>query len=161
MWIANLGDSRAYLLSEGGLEQLTVDGDLGASLLAAGAPPEHIIELGATAHALRECVGGCDRTPEGTVTVAPQHNHPNFSRWSLRPGDVVVLCSDGLVEEGLYLEAAALERLLRANVQRPAPELAVLMADAADARQRLPSAAEPEGMGDNISCIVVKVSGEW
>jgi hypothetical protein len=60
----------------------------------------------------------------------------------------------------LYLEPEALELQVRANAQRPAQELAVLLADAADARQRLPSAAEPEGMGDNISCIVVKVSGE-
>ena len=155
--IANLGDSRVYLLGESYLEQLTVDGDLGAALLAAGAPPEHVVELGTMAHALRECVGGCDRTPEGGVTVAAQQNHPTFGRWSLRKGDIVVLCSDGLVEEGLYLEPSVMERLLRDNAQRPAQELAVLLADAADALQRLPSEAEPEGVGDNISCIVIKI----
>jgi serine/threonine protein phosphatase PrpC len=155
--VANLGDSRVYLRGECYLEQLTVDGDLGASLLAAGDPPEHIVELGATAHALRECVGGCDRTPDGRLTVAQQHNRPNFSRWSLRAGDTVVLCSDGLVEEGLYLEPRMMESLLRNNAHLTAQELALLLADAADALQRLPSPAEPEGVGDNISCIVIKI----
>jgi protein phosphatase len=158
--VANLGDSRVYLLGESNLEQLTVDGDLGASLLAAGAPPEHVVELGSAAHALRECVGGCDRTPEGGVAIAAQHNHPTFGRWSLRKGDIVVLCSDGLVEEGLYLEPSVLERLLRDNAHRPAQELAGLLADAADALQRLPSEAEPEGVGDNISCIVIKIGSQ-
>jgi serine/threonine protein phosphatase PrpC len=160
--VANLGDSRLFLLGDGDLEQLTVDGDLGASLLAAGAPPEHVAELGVTAHALRDCVGGCDRTPDGKLIVAEQHNQPTFGRWSLLPGDMLVLCSDGLVEEGLYLEPGTMQRLLRDNADRPAQEIALLLADAADALQRLPSVAEPEGMGDNVSCIVIKVvSGEW
>ena len=145
------------MLAEVFLEQLTVDGDLGAALLATGTPPEHVAELGSTAHALRECVGGCECTPDGRLQVAAQYNEPRFSRWTVRPGEVIVVCTDGLVEEGLYLEPAALERLLRENRQRPAEELAVLLADAADALQRLPSALEPEGAGDNISCIVIKI----
>jgi protein phosphatase len=155
--LANLGDSRAYLFGGHFLEQLTVDGDLGASLLAAGTPPENIAELGELAHGLRECVGGCERTPDGRLTLAEQYNHPRFSTWTLLPGDIVILCSDGLVEEGYYLDPATLEKLLRNNAHRPAQELAVLLADAADALQRLPSPLEPEGRGDNISCLVIKV----
>jgi protein phosphatase len=154
--VANLGDSRVYLLGEDYLEQLTVDGDLGAHLLAGGAPPEHVAELGGMAHALRECVGGCQRTADGKLQLAAQHNRPRFSRWSLRSGDVVLLCSDGLVEEGVFLEQTVLEGLLRKHVSLPAQELALLLADKADALQRLPSTLEPEGAGDNISCIVVK-----
>jgi serine/threonine protein phosphatase PrpC len=157
--VANLGDSRVYLLGKHFLEQLTVDGDLGGSLLAAGAPPEHVAELGGMAHALRDCVGGCDSTPDGQLKVAEEHNRPTFSRWSLQPGDVVVMCSDGLVEEGLFLEPATMERLLRDHADRPAQELAELLADAADSLQRLPSPLEPDGTGDNISCIVIKISG--
>jgi protein phosphatase len=155
--LAHLGDSRAYLFAGSFLEQLTVDGDLGASLLAAGTPPENLIELGELAHGLRECVGGCDRTAEGTLTLAEHYNHPQFSEWILQPGDIVILCSDGLVEEGHYLDQAALEKLLRDHTHRPAQELAVLLADAADALQRLPTPLEPEGRGDNISCLVIKI----
>ncbi|MBI3409341.1 MAG: SpoIIE family protein phosphatase [Planctomycetes bacterium] len=155
--LANMGDSRAYLYSDAGLEQLTVDGDLGSGMLAAGTPPEEVRELGSVAKALRECIGGCSITPEGEISVLDENNHPAVSRWPLLPGDIVILCSDGLVEEGAFLEPAALARLVRAHRQMPADKLAVQLSDAADALQRLPSALEPEGHGDNITCIVVKI----
>jgi serine/threonine protein phosphatase PrpC len=158
--IANLGDSRVYLLGADFVDQLTVDGDLGCSLLAAGAAPEHLVELGGMARALRECVGGCERGPGGELTVVGQHNRPTLSCWTLLPGDVVVLCTDGLVEEGVYLEAAEIEQLVRRHVQRPVDELAKILVDAADARQHLPSLLEPEGMGDNISCVVVRIAAK-
>jgi hypothetical protein len=31
--------------------------------------------------------------------------------------------------------------------------------EAADALQRLPSSAKPEGFGDNITCVVIKIEG--
>jgi serine/threonine protein phosphatase PrpC len=155
--IANLGDSRAYLIGPDFVEKLTVDGNLGTSLLAAGAAPEHVVELGGMARALRECVGGCDRTPDGQITVVERHNHPALSRWTLLPDEYVILCSDGLIEEGLYLEPAQMEQLVRRHADRPVDELANLLADAADDRQRLASPLEPEGMGDNISCVVVRI----
>jgi protein phosphatase len=155
--LANLGDSRAYLIGPDFVEQLTVDGDLGSSLLAAGYAPEHLLELGPLARALRACVGGCDRRDDGEITLAHHHNRPSLSRWTLLPGDVVVLCTDGLVEEGLYLEPADLARLVREHAERPVEALAEILADAAEERQRLPSALEPEGVGDNISCIVVRL----
>src|SRR5262249_59618810 len=63
--LANLGDSRAYLLDASGIEQLTVDGDLGSALLAAGVPPEDVREVGPMAKALRDCIGGYTRSPLG------------------------------------------------------------------------------------------------
>jgi serine/threonine protein phosphatase PrpC len=155
--IANLGDSRAYLIGSDFVEKLTVDGNLGASLLAAGAAPEHIVELGSLARGLRECVGGCDRAPDGQITVVERHNRPAISSWTLLPDEYVILCSDGLIEDNLYLEPAQMEQLVRNHGDRPVDELAKLLADAADERQRLASPLEPEGMGDNISCVVVRV----
>ncbi len=155
--LANLGDSRAYLVDGPLVEQLTVDGDLGSYMLAHGTPPEHLRELGLMAKALRECIGGCTVSPEGKVELLEDSCIPSLSRWPLLPGDILVLCSDGLVEEGAFLDEIALGELVNGNRDLPAQQLAVLLADAADSVQRLPSLLEPEGFGDNISCIVIKI----
>jgi protein phosphatase len=155
--VANLGDSRVYLICQDFIDQLTVDGDLGTSLLTAGAAPEHLLELGGLARALRACIGGCDRDADGRAILAEHHNKPAFSRWTLLPGDVVLLCTDGLAEEGLFLEPADIAQLVRRHAQRSVQELAILLADAAEQRQQLPSPLEPEGRGDNISCVVVRI----
>jgi serine/threonine protein phosphatase PrpC len=155
--LANVGDSRAYLVDDAGAEQLTVDGDLGCALLGAGAPPEEVYGLEGLARALREYVGGCCRTPRGELAVDEDRCRPRLSRWPLVPGDVVVLCSDGLVEEGAFLEPAELGELVRGHPDLPAAALAEKLAEAAEARQRPPSEAEPEGFGDNITCAVIRI----
>jgi protein phosphatase len=157
--LANVGDSRAYMIDATGIDQLTVDGDLGSALLSAGSPPEEIVELGSGASSLQFYVGGSCRCRGGTLTVDADRAKPQVSQWRLLPGDVVVLCSDGLVEEGAFLEPANLLELVRQHADAPAALLAEKLAEAADARQRLPSADEPEGFGDNITCSVIKVLG--
>jgi serine/threonine protein phosphatase PrpC len=156
--LANLGDSRAYLLNGKSIEQLTVDGDLASGLLMAGTPPEQIRELGGLSRALRECIGGCHISATGELQPLPDC-FPSLSRFPLLPGDVVILCTDGLVEEGAFLEPGDLLETVRNHPELSAQELAVLLADQADALQRLPSLVEPEGYGDNISCIVIKLAG--
>jgi serine/threonine protein phosphatase PrpC len=155
--LANLGDSRAYLLDAGGIEQLTVDGDLGSALLAAGVPPEDVREIGPMAKALRDCVGGYTRSAIGELKIQEQHCTPTVTTWRLLPGDFLVLCTDGLLEEGVFLDPPALAELLLRHRDEPVQALAVRLADAADAMQRAPTPQEPEGFGDNISCIVIKV----
>lgn len=156
--LANVGDSRAYLIDGGTVEQLTVDGDLGNELLAARVPPEEVRSLGMMARGLRDCVGGCAVGPDGALTVLEDYFEPSLSRWTLLPGDVVVLCSDGLIEEGAYLEPEQMGEIIRNRGHLPAEALAVQLCEAADAVQRIPSSKEPEGFGDNITCIVVKIS---
>jgi serine/threonine protein phosphatase PrpC len=159
MQVVHFGDSRAYLVNADGCEQLTVDGDLGCSLLASGSPPEHVEELGLASGRLRSCVGGCERGPDGKVQIAAGHNRPTITSWKLMPGDVVVLCSDGLIEEGLFLGSSEVRRMIEAAGNMPATDLAIHLSDAADGIQRRASASEPEGFGDNISCIVIKTTG--
>lgn len=158
MSLANLGDSRAYLITPQFVEQLTVDGDLASDLLARGAAPEEVRELGAMARALRECVGGCIKTEDGRIDILRESCVPRLGRWPLQPGDVVVLCTDGLVEEGFFLEPAGVAEIVRGNANRSAGELALMLVEAADALQRVPTILEPDGFGDNISCVVVKIT---
>ena len=156
--IANLGDSRAYLIDGMRVEQLTVDGDLASDLLAQGMPPEEVRELGTMTKALRKCIGGCEMGEDGNPVIVPECAEPSITQWNLMPGDIVVLCTDGLVEEGAFLEPELLVEIVRNHPKASAQDLAELFADAADALQRLPSAREPEGFGDNISCVVIRVS---
>src|SRR5262249_49069080 len=155
--LANLGDSRASLITADSVEQLTVDGDLASDLLANGAAPEEVKELGMMARALRECVGGCTLDDAGGPCILPESCSPKISRWPLVPVDVIVLCTDGLVEEGFFLEPNTLADIVRQHKNRPAAELALILAEAADAMQRAPSILEPEGFGDNISGVVIKI----
>jgi protein phosphatase len=156
--VANLGDSRAYIIAPNWAEQLTIDGDLGTELLIRGAPPEQVMRMGIVARALRGCIGGCTIN-EGRVEVLPESCVPSVTRWPLVPGDVVLLCTDGLIEEGYFLEPEAAAALVRANRHLTADALARLLVDAAEAAQRSPTLAEPEGFGDNITCVVIKIEG--
>ena len=155
--LANVGDSRAYLIDGASVEQLTNDGDLGTELLAAGSPPEEVKALGAMARGLRDCIGGCAVGPEGELKILEDYCQPALSNWPLLPGDVVVLCSDGLVEEGAFLEPEKMGEIVRSHPHLSAAALAEQLAQAADALQRLPSPLEPDGFGDNITCVIIRV----
>jgi serine/threonine protein phosphatase PrpC len=155
--LANVGDSRAYLIDGARVEQITVDGDLGNELLASGMPPEEVRSLGSMARGLRDCVGGCSVDGDGALKILDDYCRPKMSRWRLLPGDIVVLCSDGLVDEGVFLEPEKLGEIIRSHPHLSAEALAEQLAEAADALQRPPSALEPDGFGDNITCIVIRV----
>jgi protein phosphatase len=155
--LANVGDSRAYLIDADMIDQITVDGDVGSELLAGGVPPEEVRELGAMARALRVCIGGCTKDAAGELTILEDFCRPCLSFWPLVPGDVVVLCSDGLIEEGAFLEPEQMADIVRQHRDLPAEELALRLAEASDAMHRLPSTLEPDGFGDNITCLVIKI----
>ncbi|MBX9678640.1 MAG: protein phosphatase 2C domain-containing protein [Gemmataceae bacterium] len=158
MEVANLGDSRAYLIDGSLIEQLTVDGDLASDLLARRRPPEEIQQMGSVSRALRVCIGGCTLTPEGKPAILEDACQPTMSRWRFMPGDVLVFCTDGLVEEGAFLEPEMVAQIIREHPTASSQELAERLSDAADRCQRVPSAMEPEGFGDNVTCVVVRVN---
>ena len=115
------------------------------------------LPVGIDGSQLLACLPGKPDAAEGEPAVRSQSPGPVLSNWPLLPGDIVVLCSDGLIEEGAFLAPEEMAELLRRDPGRPAESLALELAEAADARQRLPSLLEPEGFGDNITCIVIKV----
>jgi serine/threonine protein phosphatase PrpC len=155
--LANVGDSRAYLLTARGAEQLTVDGDVSCVELALGAAPEEVRALGAEGQALYYCVGVCEPAPFGGMRCSIERSAPQVTHWQLLPGDVVVFCTDGLVEAGAFLTPAEVAGCVRANPGDSAEGLAERLVALADDRQRLPSPEEPDGFGDNITCVVMKV----
>jgi serine/threonine protein phosphatase PrpC len=161
--VACAGDSRAYLIaaSEGRTqrlaEQLTVDGDVTCLELARGTAPEEVRALGDDALALYACLGVAEPGPSGEFECCLERVTPTIHHWPLLPGDVVVLCTDGLVEEGVFLEPSELVGLLAQHPEMSAQELAEQMVAQADARQR-PDETETDGVGDNITCVVIKAS---
>ena len=126
-WIAHVGDSRAYQLRGGSATQLTSD----HSLAHRGA---------AYAHILTRALGIEGEIAVDLVSVpAP-----------LRPGDVFLLCSDGLWGQ--------LHDTDMANILAAEPDLDT-------AGQRMIELANARGGPDNISVILVRIEavdhGSW
>jgi protein phosphatase len=155
--LATAGDSRAYLIANGQAEQLTVDGDVRCMYLASGIAPEDVRNLGPDASALYSCLGVCEPVGVDRLQVCIERSQPAISRWTLLPGDVVVLCTDGLVEEGVFLEPGELPALVARPPGQSAAGMARTLLQAAKARQREPSPWEPLGCGDDITCIVLAI----
>jgi putative nucleotidyltransferase with HDIG domain len=82
--VGHVGDSRAYLVSDGGIALLTQDHTLAAELAAVGGT-RMAIPAGAK-NVLSRCLGGT-REVEVDLSEEPV---------CLRDGDIFVLCSDGL-----------------------------------------------------------------
>lgn len=78
-YVVHVGDSRCYLAHDGELTQVTIDHTLGAELR------KHGIEHARYEHVLSRALGG------GADSAAPA-----VYRVHLRPGDALLLCSDGL-----------------------------------------------------------------
>jgi len=84
VWIGHVGDSRAYVVRDGALEQLTEDHSLVAELVRSGRlSPEE-----AEAHPQRSVV-------TRALGTDPDVDVDTFSI-ETRPGDLFMLCSDGL-----------------------------------------------------------------
>jgi protein phosphatase len=128
--IAQVGDSRAYLLQDGQLRQVTRDHSLVEELISAG----QINRSEARTHPNRSVI---------TRALGSDSNVlPDLYEMRLRTNDRLLLCSDGL---NTMLDTNTLQRLL---VDNPDPQ------QAADA---LVEAANSAGGHDNITVIVVAV----
>ncbi|MGH9067420.1 MAG: Stp1/IreP family PP2C-type Ser/Thr phosphatase, partial [Acidimicrobiales bacterium] len=128
--LANVGDSRAYLLSAGQLTQLTADHSLVAEAVRSGELSAEEALSHPKRHILTRVLG---LEPEVDVDA-----------WRMAPvaGDRILLCSDGLFNE---VEEADLAGVL-AGISDPAEAAATLVALARD-----------HGGSDNITVVVVDV----
>ncbi|MCI9207696.1 Stp1/IreP family PP2C-type Ser/Thr phosphatase [Adlercreutzia caecimuris] len=130
--IAQVGDSRAYLLHQGKLQQLTRDHSLVADLIEAG----QITEAEARVHPQRSVIT--------RALGSDPRTQPDLFEINVEAGDRLLLCSDGL---STMLEDPEIEKILKnaSDPQRCAAQLV----------------NEANGLGgyDNVTVIVVDVTG--
>jgi PPM family protein phosphatase len=134
VWIGHVGDSRAYLVRDGGLEQLTEDHSLVAELVRSGRlSPEE-----ADSHPQRSVV-------TRALGTDPDVDVDTFSI-AAKAGDLFMLCSDGLTsmvsDEGILEEIRRHREDLRA------------------AAKALVRAANKGGGEDNITVVFFELQGD-
>jgi PPM family protein phosphatase len=129
--LAHVGDSRAYLLRGGTLEQLTTDHTVVGELVRRGRLTPQQAAVHPERSILTRAVGLDPRVPVDLPDPL-----------ELQPGDQVLLCSDGLTE------AVADGRIA---------ELLSAAQDGQVACQSLIDAANDAGGPDNITVVLVRV----
>ena len=133
LYLAQVGDSRAYLVRDGVARQITKDQSLMQKLLEAGEITEEEAETSDRRNIILQALG-----PEPNIRIDLTHQ-------PLRRGDVLVLCSDGLSGQVRGEEIAEL-----ASRERELPKLSQALIDRANAT----------GGPDNITVIVARFDGE-
>jgi protein phosphatase len=129
VWVINVGDSRCYRLRNLQLEQVTLDHSL----------VEEQVRLGrmTPAEALRSPLRNVITRALGTQNRVT----PDIFALEADPGDLFLLCSDGLTRE---LSDRQIESLLEMNL--PLDEICALLV----------TAAKKAGGRDNITCLLVR-----
>ncbi len=131
LYVVHAGDSRCYLHRDGKLSRKTTDHTVAQQAIERGILTEEQAKASPLGNALWNCIGG------GTDGVAPDVYHA-----TLRPGDELLLCSDGLTRK---LEDDAISDILKR-----APT-------AAAACDALVAAANEAGGPDNITVVVARL----
>jgi serine/threonine protein phosphatase PrpC len=125
--LAQVGDSRAYLLRDGRLELLTRDQTMASKLVESGALKPEEVEHFPYRHVLLQALGIA-------ATI-----HPVLTDVELREGDRILLCSDGL-------HGPVRDELIQAILRAPG--------DAQQAARGLIAAALAAGGPDNVTVVV-------
>jgi PPM family protein phosphatase len=130
----HVGDSRAYLIREGSIEQLTDDHSLVAELVRSGRLTPEEAEAHPQRSVITRAVGTEPDVDVDTFTIEPEE------------GDLFLICSDGLtdmVDDGTIIDAIERHR-----------------DDLDEAAKALVGAANRVGGEDNITVLLVEVGGE-
>ena len=126
--IAHVGDSRAYLLHHGKMQQLTEDHSVVGELIKAGQLTPRAARHHRLRHLITRSVGG------------PDNASPDLRCIPWAPGDSLLLCSDGLTN---MVEDSAIQKLIvqgGADVQATCEKLVAL--------------AKTNGGQDNITVVL-------
>lgn len=128
--IAHIGDSRAYLIRRGAIRQITRDHTYLNDLIEIGLITPEAAKNHPDQHIITRCVG---------MGAALQID---FNRADVEPGDIFVLCSDGLYK---YIED---DEVMRVVTSHEPQESAKALVDLANAR----------GGDDNTTVLVLRVN---
>lgn len=131
LWFAHVGDSRGYLFHDGSLKQVTRDHNVVAEWVIEGRVAPQDAQTHEMRHVLTRALGIAERVD---VDVNPEP-------LVLRPGDRVLVCSDGL--SGVIAD----DRIEAVLGERPLEDAARTLVDEANER----------GGPDNITLVIV----EW
>lgn len=130
--IAQVGDSRAYLLHNGRLQQLTRDHSLMADMIEAG----QLTEAEARVHPNRSVIT--------RAIGSDPHMQPDLYELNVKTGDRLLLCSDGICT---MIEDSTIQAIMRQA------------ASAQECADQLVEAALDAGGFDNATAVVVDVEG--
>jgi protein phosphatase len=130
--VGHVGDSRTYHLHEGRMIQLTRDQTLVNRLVELGTLTPEEAETHPRRNELQQAVGG---QPDV---------EPGLYHGSLKPGDWVVVCSDGLSN---HVSANELKQMLQSEAT-----------SAEMAARRLVNLANIEGATDNATVVVIRAT---
>ena len=130
-WMLNVGDSRGYRLRNSRLEQITLDHSLVEEQMRLGQMSQE--------EALRSPLKNVITRALGTQSLVT----PDIFELETEPGDLFLLCSDGLSRE---LSDSLIESLLLLDL--PLESLC----------SRLVAAANQAGGHDNITCLLVRAN---
>ncbi|MGH7621846.1 MAG: Stp1/IreP family PP2C-type Ser/Thr phosphatase, partial [Gemmatimonadaceae bacterium] len=133
LYVAQVGDSRAYLVRDGVARQITKDQSLMQKLIEAGELTEEEAEHSERRNIILQALG-----PEPSIKVDLTHQ-------IVRRGDALVLCSDGLSGQVTKDDIA--------RVVRETPNLI-------DACKGLIELANAAGGPDNITVIIARFDGK-
>ena len=132
LYVAQVGDSRAYLIREGVARQITKDQSLMQKLIEAGELTEEEAAQSDRRNIILQALG-----PEPMIKVDLTHQQ-------VRRGDVLVLCSDGLSGQ------VSKDEIARIVTEEP---------DLVSACKRLIDRANENGGPDNITVIAARFDG--
>jgi protein phosphatase len=131
-YVVHLGDSRCYLHRDGRLWRITKDHTVAQRAVDDGLMSAEQAKALGWGHALWKCVGGgCGGVPDVYAVT-------------LRPGDGLLLCTDGLTRD--LTDESLADVLARAATPREAVDALVAAANAA-------------GGADNVTAVVVRLPG--
>jgi protein phosphatase len=131
LYIGNVGDSRCYLIREGDIVKVTEDHSWVDEQVKLGLMSKAEAETDRRKNIVTRCVG-----THQDITV-------DTYRWSIVPGDMLLLCTDGLVN---MVPDRDIEKVFRKY------------GTAAEIAQRLVAMANENGGKDNITVVVANIS---
>lgn len=132
--VVNIGDSRAYLLQDGKLKQMTKDHSLVEEMVAQGKIKRHSRIYEEYKNIITRAIGGVKDNVD-----------PDFFQYEWKENDIILLCSDGLSN---MLSDDYIEAVLKQDAQLE------------EKTELLVNAANLAGGFDNITALLIQVGGE-